>query len=272
MRNINDLNETIIDQGANIDESSASVEQMVGNIASIGKNVEHIERQFSVLEQAGTNGLSRLDVVQNRASEIGDQSQALIATIAIISQIAQQTNLLAMNAAIEAAHAGAHGGGFAVVAGEIRSLAETSGEEAKTIKRSLQQMQRAVEQIVPATTDAAASFVTVKEQIDELSHRIAEVRSALEEQGVGSREIVSALARMTDITANVRESSKNMTDGSGLILQQTHGLKEISEGVSRQIAHTVTASQEITDTILRVEQAMESMQESLQFAISAFKE
>jgi methyl-accepting chemotaxis protein len=272
VRNINDLNETIIDQGANINESSASVEQMVGNIASIGKNVEHIEQQFAVLEQAGTNGLSRIELVQNHASEIGEQSQALIKTIAIISQIAHQTNLLAMNAAIEAAHAGIHGGGFAVVAGEIRSLAETSGEEAKTIKRSLQQMQRAVEHIVPATEEAASSFTTVKDQIDELSNRIAEVRHALEEQGIGSREIVSALGRMTDITANVQDSSRNMTDGSDLILRQTNELKEISDDVSQQIVQTVASSQEIGDAILRVEQAMESMQESLRFAISAFKE
>lgn len=272
VRNISDLNDTIIDQGANINQSSASVEEMVGNIGSIGKNVEHIEQQFAVLEQAGTNGLSRIEVVKKHASEIGEQSQALIAAIAIISQIANQTNLLAMNAAIEAAHAGIHGGGFAVVAGEIRSLAETSGEEAKTIKRSLQQMQQAVEHIVPATEDAASSFNTVKSQIDELSNRVAEVRHALEEQGIGSQEIVTALGRMTDITSTVQESSRNMTDGSDLILRQTDELKEISDDVSKQIVQSVTASQAIGDAIVRVEQSMESMQESLRFAISAFKE
>lgn len=272
VRNINDLNETIIDQGANINESSASVEEMVGNIASIGKNVEHIEQQFSILEDAGVTGSSRIELVQKHASEIGEQSEALIATISIISQIAHQTNLLAMNAAIEAAHAGVHGSGFAVVAGEIRSLAETSGAEAKTIKQSLQQMQRAVEKIVPATDDAAKSFGTVKEQIEQLSNRVAEVRHALEEQGIGSREIVSALGRMTDITSKVQESSHSMTDGSELILRQTDELKKISDDVSTQITHTVQASEDISGAVLRVEQAMESMQTSLEQAITAFKD
>ena len=146
----------------------------------------------------------------------------------MIAGIASQTNLLAMNAAIEAAHAGDAGKGFSVVADEIRRLSETSSEQSKSIGAELSSIQATIAEVVTASVESEESFNLVSSSIEATDELVRQVDHAMAEQREGSKQILEALRDMNTAAESVREKAKAMTldagqarDGMELLLDTT---------------------------------------------------
>lgn len=243
--NISSLHEQIESQSAALNQSSAAVQQMISNINSITENINKASSSFKELTETSHHGSENLNLVKKLVSDVSGLSSHLLETNAVINSIASQTNLLAMNAAIEAAHAGEAGKGFSVVADEIRKLAEDSSAQSKTIAKELQSIVNSIETIVTATDKASKSFDNVKFQIDSVGRLTEQITLAMTEQNEGSKQIIEALKSIQDVTLNVRESSIDINSNSDLIQQEMHTLTKISGDVQRMTKEVSSAVENI---------------------------
>jgi methyl-accepting chemotaxis protein len=230
--NIETLNKSITIQSESVSQASASVEEMVGNIASIGKIIEKMTQHFKTVNTAANEGISIQKDSSERVDQIVLQSQTLQTANRMIATISSQTNLLAMNAAIEAAHAGEAGKGFSVVADEIRKLAETSSKESKKISEELKQITNTINGFVKGAESSAAAFSAVSARVNETENLVIEVNNAIKEQQQGAEQILNALERMNHITTEVRTGSNAMQEGNNAMLSEISLLQSQSKNIS----------------------------------------
>ena len=224
--NISSLERMIENQSSGVTQASAAVEEMIGNISSVNINVEKMASSFGELEQNTSEGIQKQQRVSEHVAEIEAQSKALQDANVAITNVASQTNLLAMNAAIEAAHAGEAGKGFSVVADEIRKLSETSASESKKISEELRKISESISAVVIAARESSESFAGVGEKISQTDELVNQIKSAMQEQQEGSKQILEALKMMNDSTSEVRTSSHEMSVGNQSILREIQTLQD----------------------------------------------
>ena len=252
--NIETLEESISTLSSSMIEASSAVEQMIGNISSIGTVTEKMAAQFKTVGEAAIEGTRVQKESGERVKEIVVQSQALQQANRIITTIAAQTNLLAMNAAIEAAHAGEAGKGFSVVADEIRKLAENSSSESLKINSELKKIVSSINQIVKDSETTENAFVDVAGRISETGKLVDEVNNSIFEQKTGAGQVIEALKLMNDINIRVRDGSREMSQGNETMLNEISAVQdsamEISasvEAISENIRELNTGAREVSD-------------------------
>ncbi len=231
-KNIDNLDQVIVEQASSIVEASSSVEEMVGTISSINASIERMAKQFGQLAHDAKAGNALQDSAGGQIQKIVERSNSLQEANKVVAAIAAQTNLLAMNAAIEAAHAGEAGRGFSVVADEIRRLADTSSRESRKIKNEIGEVQSAIQDVVSATKESAQSFIQIAERISETDALVKELHMAISEQHEGAAQILEALRMMNEITSQVRTGSKEMSSGSSIITAEMKKLIEAAQEVT----------------------------------------
>ena len=248
------LEESITAQTVRMSDASSAVEEMVGNISSISAVTEKMAAQFKTVEEAAVEGSRIQKESGNRIHAIVGQSEALQEANLIIATIAARTNLLAMNAAIEAAHAGESGRGFSVVADEIRKLAENSSIESRKINIELKQIVQSIKQIVKDSETSETAFAEVARRINETEELVFEVDSAIREQKTGAGQVIESLRAMNEITVKVRDGSREMSRGNETMLKEIGALRdsagEISasmEDVSASIRKLNSGAHEVSD-------------------------
>ncbi|MCL2479090.1 MAG: methyl-accepting chemotaxis protein, partial [Treponema sp.] len=242
--NINNLNGHIEQQSATVVQSSSAIEEMLANIQSVTQSLVRNVKNVSELTNSAEAGRTGLQDVAEDIQKIAKESEGLLEINSVMENIASQTNLLSMNAAIEAAHAGTAGKGFAVVADEIRKLAEGSGEQSKTISLVLKKIKESIEKIMRSTQNVLDKFEIIDSGVKKVAEQEESIRSAMEEQGQGSKQILEAIGQVNDITQRVKSGSGEMLEGSKEIIEEgknlemvtmeiTGGMNEMAQGADQ---------------------------------------
>jgi methyl-accepting chemotaxis protein len=236
-------------QYLSLNQSSAAIEEMTASIESVTGTLLSNRKDFDDLKSSAKEGTEELNRVNTHIRDLSEESEKLLEVSALIQNIASQTNLLSMNAAIEAAHAGDSGRGFAVVADEIRKLAETSGSRAKLITDELVAIRDSLGKLSVSTGSALGKVKEIDREIDSLYNREEEVTRSMEEQSLGSRQIREAMTDLSTVTDRVKEGSRQMGQHSQELGEQSDELNHITREIRERL-------EEITDEAGRIKESI----------------
>ncbi|TFG85217.1 MAG: methyl-accepting chemotaxis protein [Spirochaetales bacterium] len=220
------------EQAGAITRSKSSVDILSLRIASTVEAIERMGTAFGELHESSETGSETMVSVRELSEEVLGKSESLVEASDVITGIAGQTNLLAMNAAIEAAHAGDAGRGFAVVADEIRKLSESTAERSGEIERTLAEVKRAVVAMRTRSEDAETSFEHMRGLIGHVGSLESEIRAAIEEERREERRVVEELDIMAALSGDVRGAAADIRQASRSIADDVHGIAEQSSRIS----------------------------------------
>ena len=268
VRTIKQLNTSIETQAASVAQSSSSVEEMVANIASIGQTLGKTDDVIKNLTTATGDGKATLVTSNTVTQKIAEESGSLMEASSVIQHIASQTNLLAMNAAIEAAHAGEAGKGFAVVADEIRKLAEESSMQGKTITATLKTLSGEIETLSSSSKTVEEKFnaiFTLAEQVKEMSNRLTE---AMREQENGSKEVLIAIKSINTVTVEVQAGSEEMLKGGEGVAEEMQKLDNLTRVITESMNEMASGAVQINNAVQEVSEITQKNKRSIE-ALSA---
>ena len=264
VRTIKQLNNSIETQAASVAQSSSSVEQMVANIASIGQTLGKTDDVIKNLTTATGDGKATLVTSNTVTQKIAEESGSLMEASSVIQHIASQTNLLAMNAAIEAAHAGEAGKGFAVVADEIRKLAEESSTQGKTITATLKTLSGEIETLSASSKTVEEKFNAIfnlAEQVKDMSNRLTE---AMREQENGSREVLTAIKSINTVTVEVQAGSEEMLKGGEGVAQEMRKLDDLTRVITESMNEMASGAVQINNAVQEVNEITQKNKRSIE--------
>ncbi|MDR0585085.1 MAG: bacteriohemerythrin [Treponema sp.] len=246
------LNGEVDIQGKSVDQSSEAIEGVLANIKQVAGICQENADNVARLAEASGIGRTGLEAVAQDIQNIARDSEGLLEINAVIQSIASKTNLLSMNAAIEAAHAGEAGKGFAVVADEIRKLAENSAEQSKTIGTALKKIADSIASIQQAANGVLEKFGAIDSGVQSVMEGEERICGAMEQQSAGSKQILDALEKLNDITRRVQTGAGEMQKECGAVIQEGERLETAAAEITEGVTEIASKTEEVNNAVERL--------------------
>lgn len=257
------LDQEIRKQGQHLAQSSSAVEEMFANLEEITTGMTSNGKLVRNLSEAATQGRETLQKTLNDIDELAQRSESLVEVSKLIQSLSAQTNLLAMNAAIEAAHAGEHGKGFAVVAEEVRKLAGSAGEQAKKVGGTLKQIRGALDAIARRNDEILAQFGRIEEAVRNVERNQGAFLISMKEQEKGGQQVLVAMNELKRVTETVRESSTVVSESSRRIQEEAQRVGVLSGQLRNALGAFLPEISGVAQTVTQVNALMTETQQSI---------
>ena len=264
LRVIQSVNASVEAQAKCVESSSAAVEQMIANIDSIGKVFEENNKTIQDLYKQSVNGKEGAAKANEIVSKVAEQSGLLMEASQVIQNIASQTNLLAMNAAIEAAHAGEAGKGFAVVADEIRKLAEESNTQGKHIGTVLNETAEVIGLLTESGQAAEQAFNGVYGLAERVASQEQAVVQAMNEQQKAGADVLRAMQEISEATTTVQSGSSEIVDGGTEISKEMARLGDLTRVITDSMNEMALGAVQINNAVQEVNEATQRNKGSIE--------
>ena len=261
-------------QAESINESSAVITHMAENTVKIAKTLNENNELIKTVYGQTKVGKDGARTANEIVKQIAEKSASLLEASQIIQNIASQTNLLAMNAAIEAAHAGESGKGFAVVADEIRKLAEGSNLQGKQIAAVIKETTEIIRNITEAGSRAEKTFIDVYNLVSQISEKEDSILEVMREQEENGKQVLDAIKRINGVTSEIDSASAEMLEGGTQIEQEMQKLAEITLETTDSMNEIASGADQITAAVAEVSDITQKNKvsiENLSNEVSKFK-
>ena len=236
-------------QSSSVAQSSSAIEQMVANIRSVTDILNKNGEAIKSLEGSFESGKTSVDGTVQATLKIKEQASVLLEASNVIQNIANQTNLLAMNAAIEAAHAGDSGKGFSVVADEIRKLAEDSNTQGKNITDNLTEVISSIDEVSESVANLQGIFNEIYTSTQKVAQQEMTILSAMQEQSEGGNQVLEAIKEIKDVSVNVNTSGSKMQHETKTVSTEMDGLMRLTEEIAGSMEEMSIGMESINKSI-----------------------
>ena len=261
---LNRLVQGIETQTENISESTAVITHMAENTVRISKTLEESNALIKMVYGQTKLGKDGARTANEVVTQIAERSEALLEASQVIQNIASQTNLLAMNAAIEAAHAGEAGKGFAVVADEIRKLAEESNTQGKQIGVVIKESTEIIGRLTEAGSQAEKTFIDVYESVSKISEKEDLIVQVMYEQETNGKQVLEAIKKINEVTAEVSSGSAEMLEGGNQIAVEMRKLADITRETTDSMNEIASGAEQITNAVEEVNEITQKNKVSIE--------
>ncbi len=250
--NIKELTYKIEDQASAVTQTSSALEELSATINNVTTIASKNEKESQNLLETTEEGGEKIDQTKNIVSDVSKHASDMYEILEIINNIASQTNLLAMNASIEAAHAGDYGKGFAVVADEIRKLAESTSDNSNKISSLLTIITDKIKKAEVVSNESRVSFDSITEKMGKFINAFSEITYNMNEMAAGTGEI-------TESSSNLSQITRLIESGANDINKRTKDIDLVLNNLKSNQKQTDEAIQKINAVTVTIKDSMKSL-------------
>jgi len=252
LSNINNLDDNVETMSGNVSTASAAIEEMAVNIRSVTDTLNKNDTNVKSLMEASDVGRAGLIAVVMDIQGIAKESFGLLEINSVIENLANETNILSINAAIQAAQAGVAGNGFAVVANEIRKLAENSSRQSQTTGQALKKMKNSIDKITKSAETVMERFEAIDDRVKIVAQEEDRVLSAMEAQEIASRQIVQGVVEISNAMSRVKVNSNGMLANAEGVIKESEALEKEAREINSSMIEVAGEAGEINRAVSQI--------------------